>query len=720
MNVTAGACRSVPPERSPANQSTVDLCPVAVLRSAGLPAALLDLLSDHALAAEVDRADDTEAARAATRAIEWADRALAALCRDPAVRAATAVANQDIHQHAVLPVADGVARRRRKRNRMVVALLQRLAAKNDTAAGYGPMDLVRFAGAADLVQPPAAPSRAGLVSWWVADLLGAAARRDPGVAAALPARLAGPVRRDGAVLRVGDRRVRLRPEEVAALDRRPLPAEPGGVAGDAADSALDRLRRAGLVHPALSVPAACTDPLAELISALPTGDDGERWADRLSELHAAAARIAEAPVQARPVLADALRRRVTELVGPLPQRPAAAFYTDREVFYEEGRGAAGEYRVGGRLAARIRTALQPACRLAAGYGYQLFLDASSVLRERMGPGRHRLVDVMGAVGELFPAPAQGGAGPGVPGEPGRAAGLRAGLDTLWPDGEAALDPDRLTEFLDRWPRPELSLLSPDLLLAADRGEPVGDADLVLGELHSNLQTFGLFEHFWPDSGMREWFAASGDLTDRLVQFVAPRSQGKAFLCELPTRSIEVGADARQPEAVRYGEVTVCWDGPTPWLELPDGQRRTLVPGDPSNPLYRALSPHTGLLPRLGRGPHTPQRSLGDLVVQREQWRLTRPAVSTRALADQFVQIRRWRVAHRLPERVFVRVASQPKPFCLDFRSPPLVDLLLHWTRPGELMVLTPMSPAADQLWLTRDDQRYCAELRISAVVRGRS
>ncbi|MFI6850094.1 lantibiotic dehydratase family protein [Kitasatospora sp. NBC_00085] len=684
---------------------TVELSPVAILRSAGVPAAIVDRLIDPELVARLDTADGEEALRLAQSAISLADHRLTALCHDPVVRDATAISNPGIHANAVLPLAEGAARRRRKRARSVVALLQRLATKNDTANGYGPMDLVRFGGLPDLTQPPArtgeSAERAGLVSWWVVDLLATAIRHDEELARHLPYRLGDAVGLDGEHLLVGDRRVRISPTEAAELAL--LPAAAGG-------DPLPRLRRARLVTHALPVPAADTDPLAALIAAVTDlGDPGAVWAARLTDLHTLARQVAEAPTEVRPVLAGEVRRRAEALVGRLPDRPRGAFYSDREVLYQEGRGAAGEYTIGGGLLDRLREGLDPVCRLAAVYGYQRFLGASAALLESAGDGPARLVDVMRRIGGLGDITA----------EPPGALRLREHLADLWPHGGGDLDPERLLDLLRQWPNPELSLLSPDLMLAAGADGSAHDARLVLGELHSNLQTFGLFEHFWPDSGMREWFAEAKDLPRRLVQFVAPRSQGKAFLAELPTRSIEVSADAAQPDPVAFGRVGVRWEDGVPWLVLPDGEARTLVPGDPSNPLYLALSPHTGLIPTLRSQPHVPALSVGGVVVQRERWRLERPAFS-RSLDALFVEARRWRAAHGLPERVFVRVASQPKPFYVDFRNPLLVDLLAHWTAPGEGLLVSPMHPGPDRLWLERGRDRFCAELRISAVVRGQA
>ncbi|MGW6942206.1 hypothetical protein ACWGF3_24850, partial [Streptomyces xanthophaeus] len=101
----------------------VDLSPVAILRSAGVPASVMDRLIEPELCALLDTATDGAALDHARSAVAHADRELAALCHDPVIRDAAAVANADIHDNALVPFAEGAVRRRRKRARSVVALL---------------------------------------------------------------------------------------------------------------------------------------------------------------------------------------------------------------------------------------------------------------------------------------------------------------------------------------------------------------------------------------------------------------------------------------------------------------------------------------------------------------------------------------------------------------------------------------------------------------------
>ncbi|GIF05438.1 lantibiotic dehydratase [Actinoplanes siamensis] len=674
------------------------LFPEAVLRSAGLPMRLLDDMVDDATVAEVDR----DGARAAERAVAHADAALSALCATEAFQRAVALSHPDVLRHAVLSIAEGAGRRHRKRARTATALAQRLTTKNDTANGYGPMDRVALGGEPDLAQPVARADRgaeqAGFVSAWVAERIADAVAADPELAGRLPDRLVAAVEVTEYGLAAGDRRIRLTDAErgaVGQLARGDVGCEP---------AALDRLRRAGLVVRRLDIRPATVDPLGRLADDLRAVPGGQRWAGELDALRALAQRVADAPWRAQQAFVAELTRRVTALTGSLPERARGRFYTDRDVLYQEGRGAAAAYGVGGRLYERLVAGLEPVARLAAYYGRAQHLDHGDALRAVVGDREIGMVELMA---RLAAAP---GWQHGVPAR--RAGVLTAQLGERW-CRTGRLDRGELDALpggaaLDGVTEP--AIFSPDVMLA-DGPEP----GLVIGEVHSGLHTFGLFECFWPDNGSAAWAAGHTRLPDRWAQLVAPRSQGKAFIAELPVRSIEFRARAVRPGAVGLGAVRIRWDGPVPWLLLPGGERRLLVPGDQDNPLCRALSPGLALLPRLGAGDHTPRLSAGDVVVQRERWRVSVPAIERRDPAAQFARVRRWRRAIGLPERVFARPAGAPKPFFVDFRNPLLVDLFLHWAPAGADVELTEALPDRGQLWLRRGPERYTAELRISAL-----
>jgi len=652
------------------------LFPRAVLRTAGLPWSLLEPMN-----AEGDHA------------VEQADAAMAELCATERFQRAVALSHPDALRNAVLPLAEGASRHRRKRLRTAAAMTQRLATKNDTANGYGPMDVVELGGLADLCQPAASADRcarqAGLVSAWVVERLAATIGKD--LAPALPDRLAVAIQLTAEGVSAGGRGIRLPAAEREALRRI------GTL--DGPDPALHRLRAAGLVEQRPDIAPATTDPLRRLADELARIPAAKTWVGELMSLRELAQRVADAPWRAQGVLTGLLRARIEALTGPLPPRPAARFYTDREVLYQEGRGADGVYRVGGGLLHRITEGLLPVARLAACYGYAQFLDYSNALRTMTGDGEIGLVALMTAVAER-PNWTEGMATP-------HTDEVLARLDRLW-HNRTTVEPELLAGALDGLPVSDLAMLSPDVMLT-DRHE------IIVGELHAGLHTFGLFEHFWPDGADAAWAAEHTGLADTYAQIVAPRSQGKAFVPELPVRSIEFRSRATRPDPVPLGAVRVRWAAALPWLLMPDGQQRLLVPNDQSNPLVRALSPAMALLPPPAGKAHTPRLHAGQVIAQRARWRLDAPHLDRRDRTVQYGQLRDWQRANHLPDQVFVRRPGAPKPFFTDFRNPLLADVFAHWVPAATPVELSEALPAGDQLWLRRGNELFTAELRISAL-----
>ncbi|HET8683124.1 MAG TPA: lantibiotic dehydratase [Micromonosporaceae bacterium] len=124
----------------------------------------------------------------------------------------------------------------------------------------------------------------------------------------------------------------------------------------------------------------------------------------------------------------------------------------------------------------------------------------------------------------------------------------------------------------------------------------------------------------------------------------------------------------------------------------------------------------------GRG-HTPRVVFDDLIVVRETWRTT---VGGTGLAgptrerDRYLAARRWRASLGLPERVFVRVATEIKPCFVDLTSLVYVRILCNLLRGAHAkagddveVVVTEMLPTTGHAWLEdADGNRYTSELRL--------
>lgn len=685
----------------------MNLCPIGVLRSAGLPFSWVGELRDDEAASAIDAADDVRAAQIASMAVERADAVMREVACRPLFALAVDTMNPTLYENALRPYAQGARKRGRPRGRALGALLQRFATKNDTAAGFGPLDRALLGGDTPLHQPRTSAgvwaARRGFLSWWVVQALADAVVADEEGAGAW--RLHSLAVAENGALRLGERRFALSlPDEqlLAAVRADAM----GGMSRELRES---RLVRSGLLRRTLLVPPSQSDPAAWLLGVLDVDHPRLRWwREQIQRLAGAADAIALGGPGSRATALRTLQQELETLTGhEMAPRGAGQFYADRQVLYEEARSAAEPFGVGGELQSGVTCDVAAVASLAARYGYARHRQARAWLWERLGAASAPLTDVAAAVAgepaDLLAAE-----------ETGDAAIIRQRLAMLARTGAGRVDPERLAGALDGLPQPELSFSSPDLML--DTAVP-GLPRRVLGEHHEGLQAFGHVQLFCDEEPLHAWLREALPVPlETLAQIVAPRSQGKAFLQELPEAlSLEFGAAALCPPAAPFGSARVVRQGDQPVIELPGHAPATLLPLDLDNPLYRVLSPHGAVLPSLCAGTHTPEIRLGEAVLQRERWVVPVPEVAGDA-AQRFVAARRLRRFHGLPEEVFVRVASQAKPFYVDFRIPVLTDVLWHWARHAPDMVISPMLPGGDGLWLRRGADAYCSELRLSAVL----
>jgi len=138
------------------------------------------------------------------------------------------------------------------------------------------------------------------------------------------------------------------------------------------------------------------------------------------------------------------------------------------------------------------------------------------------------------------------------------------------------------------------------------------------------------------------------------------------------------------------------------------------------------------------GPHTPRVTVDRLVIARETWRTTAtgtglaepaagpaagsatgPAVAGSDERAGYLAARRWRRDLGLPDRVFVRIATEPKPFYTDLTSPQHVTALRAALRAGlraggdPAVTVTELLPGPEHAWVPdAAGRRYSAELRL--------
>jgi Lantibiotic dehydratase, N terminus len=125
----------------------------------------------------------------------------------------------------------------------------------------------------------------------------------------------------------------------------------------------------------------------------------------------------------------------------------------------------------------------------------------------------------------------------------------------------------------------------------------------------------------------------------------------------------------------------------------------------------------------GSAPHVPRITVDGLVLARETWRMgvgDCPAVTARGERDEFLAVRRWRMALGLPEHVFVKLSTEVKPIFIDMTSPVYASMLAAALRAarraagdGASLMVTEMLPRPDEAWIPgTEGVRYIGELRL--------
>jgi hypothetical protein len=251
----------------------------------------------------------------------------------------------------------------------------------------------------------------------------------------------------------------------------------------------------------------------------------------------------------------------------------------------------------------------------------------------------------------------------------------------------------------------------------------GDFQVVVSECHDTLMVWGWALAFHPDRAAVERDASS--LFSRIpapqsVANVLPGRRVKILPFEYPGPTIEVGmvseraGDRIPASAVRAGvedgRPTLRADGwPRP-LTLANGELGTLA--------HSVFAPPRVVAPPLDLGAHTPRIVAGDVVLQRERWRVPRaelmpgryPGSSLELMAD----VRRAARRLGLPRFTYARIPGEQKPVLVDLDGYFVLELLEHLAGEDAEISLSEMLPGPDDLWLTGPRGAFCSELRMGA------
>jgi hypothetical protein len=659
----------------------------------------------------------------------------------------------------------------------LVRYLQRVCAKNDTTSHFGPLAPARIdTSVAGVHWSTAALERHTAMSRWAVEELARRLADDVRFAAVLRPRRAPCATVEDGTLHVARIDQRSMPTDVRQAVRVDPPVELGAdralyelcdgrrTVRELADELSRRNDRAVSVTEVLrSLHALAALGAVVVGPEFPYGlDDGlgylEAWAQQADDDGAAArccrdfrsavARLGAVAPEERPDALAELKASFTAVTGLPPRREATGFYSDRSVFHEHCVGFAGDLRIGEPLVTRMHDEL--------GLLYDMFLlrprwrlnlERRLLARwfdERFG--RDAVVTVPRYLGAyvddleaLEPRYARVDAEVAVIGD--------ALEDALLPPVDSAGDRPLhrhehvveravVEQLVARYGVAEPAVCNPDLMVASASPAHIarGECRLVVGDLHAmddhlshgSIAPFvdRAYPHYRREmatlyAGLLEPGEHLADVTQCHLNKTFPRIEPEGWDVEA------FDASGRPAERrLRLGELSVA---------SRDGRLRLL---SPTGDVLRLLLPPLAW-PMLRRNPfavfgfptgtdevavdgrgrsHLPRIRVGDVVLQRELWRVEAASLAVATVAEDaqgFLRCQELRARLGLPRHVYVRCPGEPKPVYCDLDSPLLVRQLTRMaaTAAGDVVTLSEMLPGPDELWLADVEGARTSELR---------
>lgn len=666
--------------------------------------------------------------------LEHARRALRVLVADPRFQEAVFLSSPHMYdaglQHFLRSTHQPLRRAEDKRvERQLVMYLQRFCMKNETTSFFGPIGYGRFdADDKAAAMPSAWPVRwhqpvalgrcETFMAFWAVDALAQALARLPCVRATLRPQLDRSVRRVGPAsiyIAAQCKTVALPPAWAAMLDRIEQGDTVAALTRDGT-AVLDEMERKGLVRTAIPIPLAVTQTLEWLtrfVDGLPEHASLQPWRNGLLHLLETKQAFAAAGLEGRVQALGEAAAVFTSLTGLEAQREAGKIYADRSLYYEECRSGHQDLCVSREWSRHIEQCMGRLLNLFARDALErracLQKLGVDIFRQLFGDTTTQ-VPFLHFVKQLLAAP-QGAewtealrqfrssvqqtlvAQVREAGAARRRVELAASvLDALCGDGDLLLDVPLL--------------ISPDLMLARQEdGQPL----IVLGEVHDTLMVWGWALGFHEDNqaladDMRRFAAGLG--LNHVLNLLSSNRR-KIIPFEYPGRTVEfrAWAGAGNPtlliadlNVVRTGDrLQLQTQGDTTPLSLHNGELPTLC---------HALFALPRCIPfAIDLGEHTPRISAAGMVLQRERWRLQRATSGLAATYpgtsfDLFVDMRRLRHRTGMPERVFLKSPSEPKPVFIDFRCHFLLEAWDTLFPADATVTVSEMLPDDQQLWLT--------------------
>jgi hypothetical protein len=745
----------------------------AGLRTTGFPADGLDRLSapDCAEAADAYLAGQVSSQtwqEAFDKASVRCSHEVLAIASDPAFREAVTWQNPNVLSTLdVLLKADPQARRnarRRERERIVARYWQRYCAKAETIGFFGPVCWVQVDPdtATVIAQPGPAllgSRRVDLEHWALAECADRIAA-NPSVRRWLPPALQPHLTlRQQQILDPVKTPTVLAPAEAAVLaccDGRRAAA---GIAQElVADQRaglrkaedvyllLERLTAKGILRWTLDVPVhpACERMLRERITSI-AEPEARSWAlaqlDRLASARDKVGSAAGRPEE----LADAiscLEAEFAEITAASAVRKPGQAYAARRIYREETTrdltvtiGRTVLDAVAAPLAIPLQAARWASEALAEAYLKSLRAIHADLSAD-LGSAEVPLSQLWFLAQDLFYGAGDRPADR-VQADFARRWAELIGLDRCGTDTRERrlrstdLVPALAQIFPARSPGwPDARVHSPDLIICAESLDELnaGRFFVVLSEMHvafaTNADGASVIAH--PDpSALRAALAA--DMGGSRVRPLLPT--------EWPRNTSRVAFGLGNSDDVQLGILPAPGANPDQLLPITavsvSEARGKLVAKGPDGrcwPLTAIFAQSLSevavdMFKHVGTGPHTPRITIDNMVVSRETWR---PGLSASGLiggaseSERFLTVRRWRQALGLPERVFVKVASEVKPMYVDLTSPHYVASLLHMlsaaraARGDEIRLsISEMLPLPRHVWVPdAQGRRYVSELRL--------
>lgn len=624
--------------------------------------------------------------------------------------------------------------------RQLYAYLQRFCAKNDTTSFFGPIDY----GWIDLYQTlpltlarqPNHELRRRLtrLGYWAAQALADAIAADPAVVPYLTPRLNSGccLQADGILhLTAHNRHIRL-PQALVTLlqhvDGQHTMQEIQQQIGVDQEAQMHRLVGQGLVDLGLKIPTAVFDPLDWLytwLNQLPAEcRTRDAWQQHLAQFSQQITRFATAPLNDKQASLHNLETDFKQLTQQAARRGSGEIYADRLLVYDEAQGDITTCTIGTPLQTQISTQLGPTLDLCA--SYSTLVQAACQKHAKL-----LFKDMVNGDGVPYLAFVH---------QLNKALHLEACLadpsiqhfvDQLVDRARCSIQYDGIVRLKTAdlqplfQPIPPGTMVSPDIFLNADDPQAIsaGAYQITIGEIHYGAQVWC---HFLTFCEQKEEIAAALDTLlpepppgYRRADMVYDRRQGKTFYLEMPGLSVEVRGRSLKPasEVLPVSALKVVLQDDQ--LRLQAGaQMLELYPGDPRAVSSWLFGTPPVIAPSIQLGTRTPRIEIEGVIFQRAAWHLSTAAWLFAASQNQHHLMQHFntlRCQHQLPQRGFVRLPQERKPFYIDFANQFSLEFLATMIQDKPSFTFTELLPTETQWWLKGASGTRSCEWRMTMI-----